>query len=509
VWKRDEYHDAVDGTADAVVEYYDIHVRQKLRDFVEGNERIERAWQSIAREAPLNPSRVLEVGCGIGAICWRMSRKWPAARIVGLDLSPRSVEVARKLFQSEGLSFVEGRLAGAPVAEQSDLIVLMDVYEHIPVDERKPLHAALKGTLSPGGRIFLSFPTPRHLAWLRKHRPEAVQPVDEDITIDTVTALARDTGTEVLFYQEVGVWHEGDYAHAVLGAAGQWGADGGAKVRGSAGRFADASEPPVPSRSERLAMVSRRLGSEYPSEAAPARDQSPAEDSSYLSPRWSAETLDLVLVRRAILSALEAELGNFTGTLLDIGCGHMPYKPLLLAAPSRVTRYIGLDLKGNRYRLPDLEWDGQHIPLEDGAVDCALATEVLEHCPEPALVLSEARRVLKPGGLVFFTVPFLWPLHDTPHDEYRFTPFALERLLRGAGFVDIELSALGGWDASLAQLIGLWVRRRPMSGRRRRILSRLALPIMRALSGRDRRPHEFQESCMITGIAGTARAPSR
>lgn len=229
----------------------------------------------------------------------------------------------------------------------------------------------------------------------------------------------------------------------------------------------------------------------------------------FLTPRCSPETLDLFITRRAILEALRNHLSYFRGTVLDIGCGYMPYKPLVLTPPSRAEKYIGLDLKDNAYQKPDLEWDGRTIPLEDESVDCALATEVLEHCPDPDTLMRQALRVLKPGGLLFLTVPFLWPLHDVPYDEYRYTPFALERHLRNAGFGQIMLSALGCWDASLALMIGLWVRRRPMSKHKRAILSKLALPVVRYLAERDRPSHAFTESSMITGVAGTATKPLR
>ncbi len=229
----------------------------------------------------------------------------------------------------------------------------------------------------------------------------------------------------------------------------------------------------------------------------------------FLNPLCSPKTLDLFIARRAILEALRNHLPYFHGTVLDIGCGYMPYKPLVLNPPSRAEKYIGLDLKDNAYQKPDLQWDGRAIPLEDGSVDCALTTEVLEHCPDPDTVMRQALRVLRPGGLLFFTVPFLWPLHDVPHDEYRYTPFALERHLRNAGFGQIMLSALGCWDASLALMIGLWIRRRPMSQHTRAILSRLALPVVRYLAERDRPSHTFTESSMITGVAGTATKPSR
>jgi len=104
--------------------------------------------------------------------------------------------------------------------------------------------------------------------------------------------------------------------------------------------------------------------------------------------------------------------------------------------------------------------------------------EVFEQCDDVEVVMREAARVLVPGGLFFYTVPFLWAIHDFPHDQYRFTQFSLERHLRKAGFEHVKMEALGGWDKSLAQMLGLWVGRRPMNCVKRRILSMLAVPVV-------------------------------
>lgn len=229
-----------------------------------------------------------------------------------------------------------------------------------------------------------------------------------------------------------------------------------------------------------------------------------ADLSRYLRPECRPDFVDLFVVRGAILQAVQQELPRFTGRVLDVGCGYMPYKPLLLSDRTRVTSYIGLDLQGNQYQRPDVEWDGLHMPFGDNSVDCVLCTEVLEHCPSPEVLLSEAYRVLTDGGFLLATVPFLWPLHDVPHDEYRYTPFALKRLLRAAGFEDIRMKSLGGWDASLAQMIGLWVRRRPMRRVFRALLSRAVVPVIQFLLSRDRPEHEFSESVMLTGTCVVA-----
>jgi SAM-dependent methyltransferase len=232
----------------------------------------------------------------------------------------------------------------------------------------------------------------------------------------------------------------------------------------------------------------------------------------YLSPPCRPSTLDSFGNRRLILAAIRVGLPHLSGAVLDVGCGHKPYKSLVLSSPSRAERYIGLDLPDNLYGAPDLAWDGERIPLKDGAVDSVLLTEVLEHCPKPGEVLKEIARVLRPGGFLFLTVPFIWPIHTVPHDEYRFTPFALRRILEHAGFPDAKIAATGGRHAVLALTLGLWVRRRPLTSRRH-VLTRAALslilwPAIWLLLKLDRRPDQFGESTMIVGLSAAASKPA-
>lgn len=230
-------------------------------------------------------------------------------------------------------------------------------------------------------------------------------------------------------------------------------------------------------------------------------------DNKFNPTRIKVNNLDIYFVRKSIFTFINKSLSNFHGSLLDIGCGKMPYKEFILKNSS-VQNYVGLDIEtAINYDLnikPDFVWDGVLMPFEDAAFDCAIATEVLEHCPEPELVLNETYRVLKAGGMLFFTVPFLWNLHEVPNDEYRYTPFSLERHLSNSGFTNIQINALGGWNASLAQMIGLWVRRAPMSRWKRKVLSILFLPVYKYLIKKDLKPNSFGESTMITGLSGIA-----
>lgn len=233
-----------------------------------------------------------------------------------------------------------------------------------------------------------------------------------------------------------------------------------------------------------------------------------AEHDAFLDPRCTPDNLDRFGVRRSILRILTAQVPHFRGRLLDVGCGRMPYRDFIVSNCPQPIEYLGLDMPSETYGNPPIVWDGQTIPLEDASVDCAMATEVLEHCPDPGRVLREIFRVLKPGGFFFFTVPFLWPLHDVPYDEYRYTPFALNRILGAAGFRPVEIQPLGGWDSALGQLIGLWVRRRPLADWKRSLLSWVLRPLVARLVEKDTLPARFQEGTMITGLGGTALKPA-
>ncbi len=243
--------------------------------------------------------------------------------------------------------------------------------------------------------------------------------------------------------------------------------------------------------------------------AVPVAPGTKAPAHPFTNPAFEVNNIDLYWGRSSILRAVSEALPHFHGTFLDIGCGVMPYRELITRAPSRVTQYVGLDIETPTYKASvELRWDGKKIPLADAAVDCAMATEVLEHCPEPLGVLQEARRVLKPGGTFFFTVPYIWPLHDAPHDFFRYTPFALEKLLAEAGFTDVKIDAMGGWNASLAQMMGLWLKRSPMTPEARNKWAKQIWPLYQELIGSDVLPVDPKAgNTMATGWSGVARVP--
>lgn len=137
---------------------------------------------------------------------------------------------------------------------------------------------------------------------------------------------------------------------------------------------------------------------------------------------------------------------SLSGSLLDIGCGDKPYLSLF-----NVEAYVGLDIDSENSRkrgLADQLYDGKAFPFADGSFDSALCNQVLEHVFNPDEFLSEISRVLKPGGRLLLTVPFVWDEHEQPYDYARYSSFGLIALLEKHGLKILQHKKLGG-DASI------------------------------------------------------------
>lgn len=231
--------------------------------------------------------------------------------------------------------------------------------------------------------------------------------------------------------------------------------------------------------------------------------------NAFINVPFKKSNLDDYIIRTAIFKAIASHTHLFVGDMLDIGCGKMPYKNYILEH-SQIKSYTGLDinvaLQYDAVIKPDYTWDAVTMPFEDCSYGSAFGTEVLEHCPEPEVILKETYRVLKKGGYFFFTVPFLWHLHEVPNDAYRYTPFSLERHLKNSGFKDIEIKATGGWHAAMAQMLALWIKRSPISRKKRKWLIFIFKPIIKKLNNKDLAEKVvFKNGQMITGLYGFAR----
>lgn len=209
-------------------------------------------------------------------------------------------------------------------------------------------------------------------------------------------------------------------------------------------------------------------------------------------------------IRTALLKAISELKMRISGQVVDLGCGIMPYREFIMEN-GKIDDYIGIDLQFSDYHnkiKPTLFWDGKSIPLENESCDWIIATEFLEHYHDTQAILKEIYRVLKPNGTLFFTVPFVWNIHEAPYDEFRFTSFSLEKHFREVGFNEIEIKPLGGVNRSLAITIGLWLDTAEISSTKKRIYSRLIRPFYKRLLKNDTNAFEIKNGTFPSGFYG-------
>jgi len=153
------------------------------------------------------------------------------------------------------------------------------------------------------------------------------------------------------------------------------------------------------------------------------------------------------------------------GVLLDLGCGKAP---LYAVYKDVVSDVVCADwpasLHGNRYA--DVACDANRpLPFRDAVFDTVLATDLLEHIYHPAHLVTEMARILKPGGFLIINTPFMYWVHEAPHDYYRFTSYALRRMLEDAKLESVVVEACGGAPFVIADIMAKRCMRLPVVGR--------------------------------------------
>jgi len=93
------------------------------------------------------------------------------------------------------------------------------------------------------------------------------------------------------------------------------------------------------------------------------------------------------------------------------------------------------------YQNVNVVADITDLPFRDSTFDLAILTEVIEHTENPNMLVSEISRVMKKGGVLVLTSPFMIGYHASPDDFQRFTLSGLRSLL--SEFSIIEARAFG------------------------------------------------------------------
>lgn len=136
---------------------------------------------------------------------------------------------------------------------------------------------------------------------------------------------------------------------------------------------------------------------------------------------------------------LRAHRHRVRGVLLDLGAGNQPLRPWYTG---KVQQVVAVDISPAAGL--DVLSTATELPFASASFDTILCTSVLEHVPDAETAFAEIVRVLRPGGHLLITVPFLYPTHEAPWDFWRTTHHGLRSLAGRHGLEVRDLSAQGG-----------------------------------------------------------------
>lgn len=181
-------------------------------------------------------------------------------------------------------------------------------------------------------------------------------------------------------------------------------------------------------------------------------------------PGWLGLLVNPFFIARRGLYLGIKELAPYLGeSILDVGCGTKPYQKIF-----NFREYIGMEIESARVRgsaKADIYYLGGSFPFSSARFDSVISSEVLEHIFEPDLFLSEIHRVLKTGGHLLLTVPFIWDEHEEPVDYARYTSMGLAHLLRKHGFEILNQKKSICDGRLFFQLVNLCIYKRSMEFR--------------------------------------------
>jgi SAM-dependent methyltransferase len=136
-------------------------------------------------------------------------------------------------------------------------------------------------------------------------------------------------------------------------------------------------------------------------------------------------------------------------SLIDVGCGTMPYKIL---AEKYGILYFGAEI-GNNNNV-DIQIDKNNsIVCPDNSFDLVLSSQVLEHVLNYETYLQECFRVLKDDGKLLISTHGYWIYHPDPNDYWRWTNEGLRIVLERNGYIIEQFTGIMGVAATSLQIL--------------------------------------------------------
>lgn len=172
---------SINSSGSSVAQFYDEYSSQQKKIGV--NVRHRTIFKNLLKQGLKRNSTVLEIGCGIGTLTSLIAKHVTNGKILAVDISPKSIEMARSIYKDKSnIEFFVSDMIDFKRSEKFDFIVMPDVLEHIPVEQHKNLFKILREHCHIKSIVLINIPNPPSLRWAHKNVPSLVQIVDQPLS---------------------------------------------------------------------------------------------------------------------------------------------------------------------------------------------------------------------------------------------------------------------------------------------------------------------------------------
>jgi SAM-dependent methyltransferase len=206
----------------AVKEFYNNFIDQRMIDYrLYGNYRISEAAK-FARKYVSEDSNILDIGCGIGIATEAVSQINKNGSTWACDISDKNIAYAKKTVSNKRISFFvadiinDFELIEKIVTSPIDIVMMIDVIEHLPPGKLEFLFKNFSTITSENGLVVLAYPSPEYQDYLRVNQPEELQVIDENIYISELEKYAMKSGFKLMFFNYQDLGRKNQYIYCVF-----------------------------------------------------------------------------------------------------------------------------------------------------------------------------------------------------------------------------------------------------------------------------------------------------
>ena len=194
--------------------YYDNIINYQIESGI--NDRIYGLYKRT-KKIGIKNKKILEIGCGIGALTFLLSKKISDGKVEAFDPSERSIKYAQEHIQKNNIFFkVSDILNFTPQFAPYDLILIFDVLEHIPEADHFEIFSKIKSWMNDETLLLINLPNPEYIIFDQKYHPEQLQEIDQSVFIKHLIPIFSSLSLELKYLETYSVWVKEDYQFLII-----------------------------------------------------------------------------------------------------------------------------------------------------------------------------------------------------------------------------------------------------------------------------------------------------